>query len=389
MAKKPRKAKAKAEPSKEVASLLPALEFVGVAAKDKGEPYAAHLYLGYGWAMAFNGITCVAHPIADDIEAVPDAFYLIDALKRAKGSVTLTVAENGRLNVRAEKFRVSIPCLRPDEWPIMPPDPPVAVIGPELMNAFNAVAKISSDTAETVLGASVLLRSGSVVATDRVIMCEFWHGIDLPEVAIPKTFITTILKAVANVGASPVKFGFSANSATFYFENGAWFRSQLYSEPWPASWQTILPTDAAKAKPLPVEFWPAFDMIRDFSETGFVYFGHDKLMSAQHDGDGAEYDCPGLAAGPCLSIKRLVLARELFTTFDFNIPDRLLMFGENVRGAMVMTSPVEVAEPAPTAPPIEARGWSSDPSRLASAGPIPAPAGQWVSGIQIDDDIPF
>ena len=61
-------------------------------------------------------------------------------------------------------------------------------------------------------------------------LMEAWHGLDLPpNVPLPKQFVAALVKQKKNLTG----FGFSRSSATFYFEDGCWLRTQLYSDEWP------------------------------------------------------------------------------------------------------------------------------------------------------------
>ena len=70
-----------------------------------------------------------------------------------------------------------------------------AVIDDRIKAAFEAVLPLATDGAQHAHLAAVLLQSGSAVATNGHVLAEYWHGIDLPPMLIPKASAVAILKA--------------------------------------------------------------------------------------------------------------------------------------------------------------------------------------------------
>jgi hypothetical protein len=370
------------EVNAKIEGLLSVLRFVGSATKQIGEPNTQHFYIGEQWCIGHDGIVEIGSPIADDLKACPNAAHLIDAVARCKGVLNITQLDNNRISVKGEKLRVTIPCLDPSAFVVLPPDNPVANIDERLRVAFKAVAPIASDNAQSVVAASVLLRSGSVVATDRSVMLEYWHGIDLPELAIPKHFLSVLLKTEKKFA----KFGFSANSATFWFEDGSFMRTQLYSEPWPDSWSGIMSSDASQAVPIPAGFWEAFDAVAPFSEDGFVYFRKDKLASSDNEAIGAEHDCPGVPAGPAIAVKRAKWVAPYAKVIDFSRDNKMDFFGENVRGTVA----VDVVKDTPTETSAPAAPTVAPPPSIAGEpqSSYPTVSHEQAAALGFDSDIP-
>jgi hypothetical protein len=327
MATRPKK---RNEPAKPSAGLLAALKFVSVASKNEGAPFETHCRLFNNWAVAFDGIIAAGHPIAEDIVACPHTTRLIDALARCGQEFSVTQLDTMQLSIKSAKFRALIPCLASELLPAVMPDISVAVIDDRLRLGLEAVGVLAAEGAQHVVTASVLVMPGSVIATDRSLMLEFWHGIDLPPgVVLPKSAITALTRTDKKL----VTFGFSATTVTFYFEDGSWIRSQLYNERWPDVTRILNVTP--KAWPLPTDFFAAVDAVAPFSSDGCVYFHQDVLRSHDAENIGASYEVSGLPYGPVLNIKRLKIAQPYIKTIDFmGVNGISYFFGDNVRGAL-------------------------------------------------------
>jgi hypothetical protein len=163
---------------------------------------------------------------------------------------------------------------------------------------------------------------------------EFWHGIDLPYgIAIPKIFATTLSKIQKKL----TKFGFSQSSATFYFEDESWLRTQFYAEPWPDI-RNILDIKC-NLWPVPNDFWKAIDAIEPFANE-CVYFDQGLIKTHADSNEGATYECYGIPAGPIYSIKQLKVIRPYAKQIDFMAPGihnnsyMLIWYGDRCRGAI-------------------------------------------------------
>lgn len=292
--------------------LLAALEFVSVVSEKLGAPHETHVGLRNKWAIAFNGIIAAGCPIPEDIYSFPHTLLLLEALSNCDESYSLTQLDNNKLSIRSGKFKAAIPCLDPLLMPEAFPDPQIAPLDNKFKNAVEAVGVLASENAQHVLTASVLMNGQTVISTNRVMLLEYWHGLDLPpNVPLPKEFVKALTKQKKNLTG----FGFSNSSATFFFEDGCWLRTQLYADEWPDV-SRILNRDA-NLWSIDPQFFKALDSIATFSEDGNVYSRLNLLCSHADEGKGATYECNGIPAGFVYPIKQLMIMKPFVKSIDY------------------------------------------------------------------------
>jgi hypothetical protein len=93
-------------------------------------------------------------------------------------------------------------------------------------------------------------------------------------VLLPKAAV----HAVASCSKPLTGFGYNGNSATFYFGNDAFIKTQLFDGRY-ANYLPLLDVPTLPG-PLPVDFFAALDKVSGFAE-GTVYFDADGLAVAQ------------------------------------------------------------------------------------------------------------
>jgi len=336
MAPKGKRAKA-TEKSSLTTGLVKALEFISVAQKKEGSIYQTHCYMGGNRVVAFDGILAAGQHIEEDLLACPQTSLLISALSKCSDNLAITQLANDRLSIKSEKFKAIIPCVSREALHYVVPDAPCAVIDNRLRSGFEKLAPLVSDSAEHVLTSSFLLQANSMLATNRHVMVEFWHGIDLPpNIILPKACAVAICKTNKNL----VQFGFSPNSVTFYFDDNSWIKSQLYSEAWPGT-SKIFKYHPDYA-PIPERFFETLDIVKPFSESGNIYFLENALSSHANAGEGASYEFEGLPNDLVFNQKYLELIKSYATHIDFIGENGISYFyGENIRGAISRISPKE------------------------------------------------
>lgn len=302
----------RSKPTETKSSLLQALEFCSCVAEKLGAPYETHIGLRNNWAIAFNGIVAAGSPIAEDIIAYPHTLLLVEALSKCSDGFSLTQLDNGRLSIKSGKFKAVVPCLDPDLMQTAVPDPMIAPITNKFKEAVEAVGVLASENAQHVLTASVLMNGQTVISTNRVMLMEAWHGLDLPpNVPLPKQFVAALVKQKKNLTG----FGFSNNSATFYFEDGCWLRTQLYSDEWPDV-STIL-NRQANLWTIDPSFFKSLEAVIPFSEDGNIYSDTNLLKSHPDDGVGATFECNGVPKGFVYPAKQLMLMKQHVKKIDY------------------------------------------------------------------------
>jgi len=313
-------------------SLWEAINFCSSVSEKVGAAYETHIGLKNNWAIAFNGIVAAGSPIVEHITAYPHTLLLADALSKCDENFTLTQLDNDRLVVKSGKFKATIPCLDPELMQRVEPDPQIVGITNAFKTAVEAVGVIANENAQHVLTASVLMNGQTVISTNRVMVLEAWHGLDLPtNVPLPKEFVTALTKTKKDLTG----FGFSNNSATFWFADGCFLKTQLYADSWPDMSRIL--SLRGNLWSLDANFYKGLDAIEAFSEDGNVYFDTNLLMS-HPENTGASYECTGLPKGVVYPIKQLKIIKPYINKIDFmanGLHDSsycLVFEGETVRG---------------------------------------------------------
>lgn len=314
--------------------LLSALKFIGLIAKDIGTPSKTHVRLQSNWATASNGILALGHPIQENLYCCPQTTLLTNALSKCGQDYELT-QKLEQLTIKSGKLKAIIPCLAPELVSCcIGPDNPVAIIDNRLKEGFEIVGMSSLESnGQQIYNASILLNGSSIVGSDSKVIIEYWHGIDLPKgLPIPKNLIGPLTKSNKTLA----KFGFSASSVTFWFEDGSWIKSQLYVEEWPDI-AAVLNRPSQQA-PVPKSFFEGLEAIKGFTDSA-VYFGAGQVRSHQDSLTGASYEVPGLLEGPIFNLKQLLMIKPYVETIDFQVAgpftgNMLLWYGKNCRGAI-------------------------------------------------------
>jgi hypothetical protein len=316
--------------AKKKSELLDALKLIGLTQREIGTDGQTHCIFRGGFLSACDGILAAGAFVQEDLEAVVRTAPLIKALERAGDALTVTQLP-GKLSVRSGPFRALVPCLETGSLETPAPDPVTGVADDKLRAALNIAGSLASDNAPKLIHASVLLRSGSAVGTNSVLILEAWHGIDLPTMTLPRAFVT----ALGKVSKPIAQFGFSENSFTVYFEDKSWLRTQVYAEKWPDV-DSLLNVEAAPA-PLPEGFFAAAESVAAFTEHRDVFVDGSYLGSHAPGQDAAAcFEIEGSLSKAAFDGKQLALAAPYVKTADMEAMKGrgMLFFGEGVRGAV-------------------------------------------------------
>lgn len=314
------------------ASLIAALKFIAPAQRKVGPVPSQFAHINGHWACASDGVLTIGHPIEEDLSACPQTMQFIDALSKATSDLSITQLSQNTLSVSSGAFRALVPCVSFDEVPILSPDPQCAVVHDGLKTALGAVAGLANENSPHAHMAGVLLQAGSTVATNGAVILEAWHGIDLPPALLmPKG------AAVAVAKASPALtgFGFSQSSVTFYFENGAFIKTQLFGERYPA-YETVLNVEGLNPWAVPDEFFAAVKAVESFSDNGSIYFEDGAISSTMVREQASTYKIDGLPERMGFNSKLLLSVEHAFKKAHFmDNPSRVYFFGEQMRGCVM------------------------------------------------------
>ena len=313
--------------------LLTALAFAGVTIEKADEGKTSFVSFRDRWLMAANDTITISTPVDIDLELCPQADKFEAALKQCGQQYQLTQIEANAVSIKSGDFRAMIAALPLDLFEPCTPDLPCAAISDRLNIAMETCAKVMSNKGDRAFNKSLLLRANSVVGTNGGLVIESWHGIDLPgEFPIPNKAIEAILK----INKPLCQFGFSENSVTFYFDNGAWLKTRLISTPWP-NLDRLLNLPTALYEPIWPEFFVALKAIDAFVQDDTVYFHNDVLATHRVIGIGASYRVAGLPGDRSFGVGNLRIV-EPFVTHIAMGADRTTpaaFVGENVRGLIV------------------------------------------------------
>ena len=323
-----------ARPKKETPNdrLINALKFIAMAQKAKGSDLECFFRANGNQITASNGILTAGHIIEEELEAQPHTMKMIAALSNCGKNLSITQLEQNRIAIRSGKYSAQIPCCV-QELDNYYPDPNEIQITDILRTGFELIGQLAQDVAQSVMTSSILLQSGSMVSTNGGTALEYWHGINLPTLVIPKSFASAVCRTKKKLSG----LGFSNKSVTVWFEDGSWLKTQLFAD----SWQDVsgifdAPEDIVIID-LPKKFYPAVHAVQDFAEEGKekgnVYISDKGIGSHVDKEAGAFYAIPKLG-NICVPIRQLKNIERCCNQIGFYDKTKLYFFGDNLRGVM-------------------------------------------------------
>lgn len=339
--------------------LLEALSFIAVAGTKDDVPYKKHVILNNGYAVCHNGILTAGFPIIENLECCPHLDLLTKALKKCGQELAITENENGSLSIKGEKLRATIPCIPFTELPIMDhfaPSPSVAAIDDRLKQAFEVCGPVVSETGLKMIESAIHLQANFCTACDGKMGVQYWHGIDLPpDLIIPKMFI----QAVAKCKYKLVGFGYvPGTSITFWFENKAFLKTNLYNDKYPIDSVNRLLNVSLNPIDIPKDFFEAFSVVSEFSGENTAEVLDGKVFAKGENTIEADYKVDNLKGDVVLNNEYIKLIEPYAKKFDITSDkEKVFFFGENVRGMLTVivkhiSVPVKYTDNVPVSPPV-------------------------------------
>lgn len=324
--------------------LLGALKFVqGSVAKKELQEGLTHFRIVDGFVRGYNGVMALCSPIGLGVDCTPKAEPLIKAITACEEAVQMTMLTNGKLSIKSGGFKVSIDTIDGPTVHVEPEGAVYEIHGEAFLNGLKVVSPFISDDASRPWTCGVLVKDGSMYATNNASMIQFWFGSTFPVVcAIPRMAVKELLR----VKKTPTHIQATENSMTFHYEDGCWLRTQLIENSWP-NLDNIIEKSSAGANPYSLEpsIFDALEKIKPFAERDVkVYIENATCRTHFTEADGAsamfkEYQTVGV-----YNIDLLMQLKGLATQWDasrYNTPDHrglaspIVFYGESLRGLIV------------------------------------------------------
>lgn len=320
--------------------MLDALRFVASAvAKKDFVPELTHFKIAAGRVTGFNGQIALSSPIDVDLDIRPQALALIAAIRACPGVIALGVTAAGRLGVRSEGFRAYVQCLADDHAHFVQPEGETVELGEHFMAGIKAVAPIMGVDASRPWSMGIKLSKQTMLATNNVMLAEFWHGANIPiDVVIPAAAVAELLR----IGETPLRAQVTDTSLSFWFEGDRWMRTQLLiGGSWPVDKiDKILSLDGSEQMPVPAAFAETVERLKPFleKERNTVYVTAEGLSTSLAEGDGAgeSLPMPGVTQPQAYHHRQLTLLAEVAQTIDWrNYPQPCIFQADRLRGAII------------------------------------------------------
>lgn len=320
--------------------MLDALRFVASAvAKKDFVPELTHFKIKDGRVTGFNGQISLSSPIDVGLDIQPAAVSLIAAIRACPDTITLNMTAAGRLAVRSGAFKAFIPCLPDEPTHFVAPEGDTVELGENFLAGIKAVAPVMGVDASRPWAMGIKLAGASLVATNNVMVIEYWHGQEIPlDVVIPAAAINELLR----IDEAPTRVQVTESSISFWFEGDRWMRSQiLLGGSWPIErLNQIMSGDEGNQQALPVELKEQVETLKPFlGDKTTCFVTSEGISTAQIEGaEGAAIAIPlaGVTEMQAYSYRQLVLLAEVAKTIDWtNYPSPCMFRNERVRGAII------------------------------------------------------
>lgn len=321
----------KSKMNEAAASLVDALKFVAPTQKKSGGIQETHVVMFNNMLIGSNGILTIGYPIEEDLNACPNSELLLAALNKCGETFSITKSDETSIVINSDQFQATIPCVDINEMSLSHPDQNIAEIGNTIKDGFKQIMFLATKGSKHVLTASIMLRPNSMVATNNIVILEYWHGYDLPpNILVPKECATSVAKCKRDLTG----FGFSGATATFWFDDKSFVKCKLFEEEYP-NIDAILNKTLNPFPPVD-DFFKAIKAVDAASRTGKVIFTETGVQSHNEINEGSKYEIEGLPVGKVYDSKNLIKCEPFCDRIDFtSYNGQAFFFGENIRGAIV------------------------------------------------------
>lgn len=314
-------------------SMLQQLRFVqGAVAKKNFIAAMTHFCIQGGHVRSFNGKMALGSPIDFNIDCVPRADQLVQAIGNCNETVSLSMTPAGRLAVRSGKFKAFVECTTEATPHVQPEGEEVPLDGAAMLKAFETLMPFIGDDASRPWATGVLLQEESAYATNNVMICQYWLRAKIPRVVnVPREAIKEMLR----IGEPPTHAQLTDFSMSFHYTGNRWLRTQLLDVKWPDMGK-ILDVQSSP-QPIDPKLFEGLEMLRPFADKfGRVHMREGKLSTHTLDTEGASFDVPELTTEGCYALEMLRLLEGVANSIDWTAyPKPCMFFGDNLRGALI------------------------------------------------------
>ena len=323
--------------------LLAALKFVqGSIARKELQEGLTHFRIENGYVRGFNGTIALCAPIGLQIDCTPKAEPMLKAIAACDDAVQMTMLANGKLNIKSGGFKVSVDTLTGPTVHVEPEGETYPINGEAFLGGLERVQPFISDDASRPWSCGVLVKAGSMYATNNASIVQYWFGAVFPvDCVVPRMAIKELLR----IKKAPTHISAAKNSMTFHYADGCWLRTQLLALEWPNIDSIIERTEKGQSLyPIDGELFNCLEKIKPFADKmGKVYIENALVRTHFVELDGAsamfkEYQTVGV-----YNIDLLLQLKGIATEWDasrYNVMDErnmhtpIIFYGENMRGVI-------------------------------------------------------
>jgi DNA polymerase III sliding clamp (beta) subunit (PCNA family) len=245
--------------------------------------------------------------------------------------VQLHLTPAGKLAIRSGTFRTHVETIQ-EAFPKIGPEGVLVRLDGHLLPVLKKLFEFTSDDASRPHFNGVMFNGHSAYATNNVILVECWLDYFFPyRICIPRFAIKELLR----IGIEPNRVQITQMSASFFFPEGQWLRTQVIDAEWPDVAAMFERLPQTRALP-PLQLWDALEKLERFVDDKQRVFFIDGAVASSRDVDATIIEVAGLAPGPIFNLPMLRSLAGIAMSIDFSqYPAPVPFFGNNVRGVVV------------------------------------------------------
>lgn len=310
---------------------------LGAVATKELVPLLTHIHNysehGRGRMQGTNGRVTIDSSSSVDMYFTVPAEKYYRAIVACDDEAKLKITDNKKLSVSKGKTRILLPLASDEEFPLESPTQGKAKKLGGVLSMLNTIRPFIGDDATRPWSCGVLFHDGFAYATNNVVLVKIpftgWKG----TLTIPVFAVDELIR----LDDEPFKMTADDNSVTFFYKDGVWLKSVLFSEAWPDLSTMITKCKANKNTKIPELLIEAVQTILPFCPepkfpkikfTGDSVSTEDGDMSAQVG--GFKMDECSFRAEPLLQVLGVAEYMD-FSTYPQPCP----FVGDGIEGVIV------------------------------------------------------